>query len=70
MLLTGGNLIERFDGEFIHLHNQLNLSMDKRRTYNKMTANIPEYYDPAALNRNYYPYSSNINNPSIRSRRV
>ena len=66
----GGNLIERFDGEFIHLHNQLNLSMDKRRTYNKMTANIPEYNNPSVLNQNKYPYSSNINNPSIRGRRV
>jgi hypothetical protein len=82
-ITIGGNRIDRQNGEWMHILNNLTYGNDRREVYNKMTGNIPEltnpehyYYMQNFANRtpmqnrvgNDYPVSLDPTKPSIRSR--
>ena len=58
--ILGNQTIETITGEWINIWSELNVSEDKRYSYNEMIGNIPELYDPqyAPGNNGFYPSSS------------
>lgn len=70
---VGGNIIDRQYGEWLHIWNELTLTVDKQDIYNKMTGNTKEYYDPANANDRIDDYPSQTKDsdiPSIYGRRL
>jgi len=82
-ITIGGNRIDRQNGEWIHLLNQLTYGIDKRDVYNRMIGNIPEFINPEQYYfmqnfqglvplqyrvGNEYPMSNDPSRPSIRGR--
>lgn len=45
-LYIGGNKIESFSGEWIHLYHNLTLESKRKEIYDHMTGNTPNLYDP------------------------
>lgn len=61
----GGVMADRQYGEFLHIMNELGLSIDQKAIYNKMIGNVSQLYDPKdALGM--YP----SNSPVIASRKI
>jgi hypothetical protein len=51
-ITIGGNLIDKQYGEFLHLQNNLNLTSDKRDSFNRMSGNIIEINNPELYGNN------------------
>jgi hypothetical protein len=58
--ILGNQTIETITGEWINIWSELNISADKKYSYNEMIGNVPEVYDPSSApgNNGYYPASS------------
>lgn len=58
--LMGNQVVETITGEWIHIWSELNITKEKRYSYNEMIGNIPEFYDPSFSpgNNGFYPSSS------------
>lgn len=56
----GGQIINTFDGEWLNVWSELNLTESAKKTYNEMIGNVPEIFDPqnAPGNNSFYPSSS------------
>ena len=77
---VGGSLVDKQDGQYLHLCNQLKIPRDKRRLYDEMTGNVPTMFapsDPSLANvestlyvGDKYPASSDSTSPSIKSTRL
>jgi hypothetical protein len=63
-ITIGGSLVDTQYGEYLHLYNSLNYSSDKRATFDKMTGNIMQFYNP----EQYALSTNNLSNPPIRYR--
>jgi hypothetical protein len=76
--ITSGNMsLQKYTGNYIASVVERDFSEDKKNLFNKMTANVPEFNDPANSNNriNTYPnavYTSNTagSEPSIRGRNI
>jgi hypothetical protein len=76
----GGQVIQKFSGDYLHNMMERDFSIAKKELFDRMTANVPEVYDPAnAFSRlgnypNTYPSqdgdASIYPEPSIRARKV
>ena len=75
----GGQIIQRFSGEYIKNINERDSSETKKQQFNKMTGNTAELHNPSiAYNRyNKYPNSyfnarnnTSLSEPSIRGRKI
>jgi hypothetical protein len=77
----GGQIIQKFSGDYLHNMMERDFSLTKKELFDRMTANVPEIYNPAqALSRfgnypNAYPGINTggtdpIPEPSIRSRKL
>ena len=74
---VGGQIIQRFSGQYMHVLAQRELTNTERDLYNRMTGNIAELNDPAnALGRGgnypnaYYTDDAAGPEPSIRGRKL
>ena len=58
--LIGNQIVETITGEWINIWSELNITEEKRYSYNEMIGNVPEFYDPAFSpgNNGFYPSSS------------
>ena len=64
-IIINNQLIEKIDGEFMHIHNNLKLNNNSKGIYNDCIKNLSDIFNPCHSNK--YPYSStkkNINNTS------
>ena len=76
--ITSGNMsLQKYTGNYIASVVERDFSEDKKNLFNKMTANVPEFNDPANSNNriNTYPnavYTTNTagSEPSIRGRNI
>ncbi len=78
----GGNVVDKQDGEFLHVMNNLSISEEKRKLYDRMIGNVEELTRPAfkdfsvanganGIFISQYPASTNAaNGVSIRGRKV
>ena len=57
-LFINDQLIEKIDGNFIHIRNSMDINNNSETIYNHITKNISEVYNPCVCGD--YPYSSNI----------
>ena len=58
--IMGNQVVETITGEWINIWSELNVTGEKRYSYNEMIGNIPDIYDPAFSpgNNGFYPSSS------------
>ena len=56
----GGQIIDEHFGDWLNIWSELNIPYDRQDSYNILTGNIPEIYDPANSigNNGFYPSSS------------
>ncbi len=70
-IYIAGSLIDRQYGEWLHIWNELTLTVDKKMLYNKMIGNTLDMYDPEKYNGGYYPlHSVSSGIPSIKGRQI
>lgn len=53
----GGNIIDKQDGEFLHVQNQLTINRDKKELYDMMTGNIIQNYNPEQYTLDFFNIS-------------
>ena len=77
MITCGSQIIQKFSGQYLHAMIQRDFNKDKRDLLDRMSANLPEYNDPAntETRKNTYPsaFKTNAPNgsePSIRGRNI
>lgn len=46
-ITIGGNLIDKQYGDFLHVQKSFNYTNEKKDLFDKMTGNVPSYYDPS-----------------------
>lgn len=79
--LTGDNSQEysHITGEYMHIHNNFNLSMGEKQQLDKFIGNTHDMYLPASINQNngIYPsstiptgFDTQVNIPSIKGRKI
>ena len=74
---VGGQVIQRFSGQYLYNLVERDFSDDKKELYYRMTGNVYELNDPAKANGNKYPnaiyneaYGAAGPEPSIRARKL
>ena len=75
--IVGGQIIQKFSGQYLYNLVERDFDEAKKKQYYKMTGNVPELNDPAnsGVRENVYPNayfepSENGPEPSIRSRKI
>lgn len=74
-------LIDQLWGDWMDVWNELSLTADKKECYDIMTANVEDFNNPRLvdpyqivtnnnINYTFYPVGRDVNNPSIKGRRV
>jgi hypothetical protein len=48
---SGGNILNRYSGEYLHFIKERDLNETKKKLWNRMTGNTPDMTDPAAYHR-------------------
>jgi len=72
-LFIGTQLIETIEGEYIHIYNNINLTSEQLKVYNKMTGHVPELNNGYLnLEKDYPKYdpTTNKNMPNIPETRI
>ena len=72
-LFIGTQLIETIEGEYIHIYNNINLTSEKLKVYNKMIGHVPELNNGYLNLENDYPKydpASNKKMPNIPETRI
>ena len=45
-ITIGGQIIDKQYGEWMHIWNELNMNLSKKKKYNELIGNVPELYEP------------------------
>ena len=53
---SGGNILSRYSGEYLHCLKERDFNETKKKLWNKMTGNISKYNNPALKNNNTNMY--------------
>ena len=72
-LFIGTQLIETIEGEYIHIYNNINLTSEQLKVYNKMTGHVPELNNGYLnLEKDYPKYdpTTDKNMPNIPETRI
>ena len=57
-IICGGTVIEQFPGEYISIYHNINVGKEKTEIFNKLSGNLPEFYNPKEQSGRYPIYNS------------